>query len=320
MVFVIALVFLAPSAEIAQAQEAGPSSTVSVPAAVRSQADCASFIASPPVPRDLFVLGGHDDDFHSSVRQFVEGDSIFISPPKSGDIAVGAEYSVVRPAHEVFRTMHYRGERSEIAKLGEPYEDIAKVRVTHVSPKGEVAIVTFSCGSIVPGDRLMPFQPRAIPEYTISKPPAQSIPGGVTPVIPEGAVGKVISSRGSATLISSHAPVISEYTGQPLDPFASLDSNKAHGRITASRNNYGFFGEQTVVYLSIGENDGARPGQRFRIYKALSPHTTGYLTHQRTPLETIGEAVVLSVQPKSCTAMVVSSSREISAGDYVEEE
>jgi hypothetical protein len=34
----------------------------------------------------------------------------------------------------------------------------------------------------------------------------------------------------------------------------------------------------------------------------------------------VGEVVVLSVQEKSCAAMVVSSYREISAGDYVEEE
>jgi hypothetical protein len=188
---------------------------------------------------------------------------------------VGAEYSVVRPAHELFRTMRYQGERWDIRELGIPYEDVAKVRVTHVSPTGTVARVIFSCGAIVPGDTLVPFQPRAIPEYTVSK---------------------------------------------PLDYFAPLDSNKRHGRITASRNNFGYLGDETAVYLNLGENDGAKAGQRFRIYKVLPPHPTGVLTSQRTPAETIGEAVVLSVQSKSCVAMVVSSYREISAGDYVEAE
>jgi hypothetical protein len=267
-------VLLAVSALTVQAQETG-SASPSIPVAARSQADCTGFIASPAVPRDVFVVGGADDDFHSLVRQFVEGNSIFISSHKGENIAVGAEYSVVRPANELFRTMHYQGERWDIRKLGKPYEDVGRVKVTHVNPDGTVARVTFSCGPILPGDTLVPFQPRAIPEYTASS---------------------------------------------PLDHFVPLDSNKQHGRITATRNNYGFLGAETVVYLNLGENEGARPGQRFRIYKVLPPHPTGALTSQRTPEETIGEAVVLSVQSKSCVALVISSYREIASGDHVESE
>jgi hypothetical protein len=272
--FTFAVVFLALWAVTVQAQEAGPASP-SIPVADRTQADCTGFIASPAVPRDVFVLGGADDDFHSVVRQFVEGDSIFISQHKDAEIAVGTEYSVVRPAHELFRTMRYQGERGDIRKLGIPYEDVAKVRVTHVSPTGTVARVLFSCGAIVTGDTLVPFQPRALPEYTVSN---------------------------------------------PLDHFVPLDSNKKHGRITSTLNNFGFIGNGAVVYLNLGESEGAKAGQRYRIYKLLPPHSTGPLTSQPTPPETIGEAVVLSVQSKSCVAMVVSSYREISAGDYIEAE
>jgi len=271
--FTIAVVLLAASA--VTAQETGAASSVSIPVAVRSQADCTGFIASPSVPRDLFVVGGADDDFHSVVRQFVAGESVFISQPKGGGIAVGAEYSVVRPAEELFITMHYQGERSGIGKLGKPYEDVAKVVVTHVNPEGAVAKIAFSCGSIVPGDTLVPFQPRPIPQYTITK---------------------------------------------PLDHFAPLVQDKPHGRITASHNNFGYLGQGTVVYLNLGEKDGTSVGQRFRIYKVLPRHPTGFLSSQPTPPETIGEAVVLSVQGKSSTAMVVASYREISSGDYVERE
>jgi len=272
--FTLAVVFLAVSAVIAQAQESGPVSA-SIPVAVRSQADCTGFIADAPVPRDLFVVGGGDDDFHSVVRQFVEGESIFISQSNGKDIVVGAEFSVVRPAHELFLTMHYQGQRGEIRRLGKPYEDVGKVRVTRVNPEGAVARVTFSCASIVPGDTLVPFQPRAIPEYTVSK---------------------------------------------PLDHFMPLDNNKQHGRITASHNNLGYFGNEAVVYLNIGDKEGAKPGERFRIYKVLPPYRTGFLATQATTPETIGEAVILSVQGKSSVAMVISGYREIAAGDYVEAE
>jgi hypothetical protein len=268
-------VFLALSAVIAQAQDTATVTPASLPVATRSQADCTGFIAETEIPRDLFVLGGGDDDFHSVSRQFVKDESIYISKHKEGDIAVGTEYSVVRTAHELFRTMRYQGERGELGKLGIPYEDVARVRVTHVNPDGVVALVTFSCGAIMPGDTLVPFQPRAIPQYTVS---------------------------------------------QPLDPFLPPDSSKPHGRIAASRNNLGSVGDQMVVYLDLGEKDGAKPGARYRIYKILPPHSTGFLTQEKTPSETVGEAVILSVQGKSSVAMIVASYREISAGDYVEAE
>jgi hypothetical protein len=272
--FTAGVVFLAVSAVVAQAQEQ-PTSPLSIPTAVRFQAECTGFIAKPSLPRDIFVVGGADDDFHSKVRQFVKPESIFISTHKVGDIAVGSEYRVIRPANELFLTRRYQGQFWDIHKLGQPYEDVAIVRVTHANPEGAVAQVTFSCGTIFSGDTLVSFQPRAVPEYTVSR---------------------------------------------PLDHFVPLDKNKQHGRIVATRNNYGYFGDGNVVYLNLGEGDGAKPGQRFRIYKVLPVHPTGFLTSQRTPPETIGEAVVLSVQSKSCVAMVVGSYREISTGDYVEVE
>jgi len=274
--FTAGLVFLAASTVIAQDQAQNPPAASStIPAAVRNQSECSGWIAEHPVPRDIIVVGGADDDAHSLVRQFVEGDSIYISAHEGGNIAMGSEFRVVRPAKELFLTRRYQGQYWDLHKLGKPYEDVAIIRVTHLNPEGAVARVTFSCGSIFPGDTVVPFQARPVPQFT------------VTP---------------------------------PLDHFTPLNKNRQHGRIVASRNNHGFLGEQTVVYLNLGGGDGAKPGQRFRIYKVLPSHPTGSLTKMPVPPETIGEAVVLSVQEKSCVAMVVASYREISAGDFVEAE
>jgi hypothetical protein len=90
--------------------------------------------------------------------------------------------------------------------------------------------------------------------------------------------------------------------------------------ITAALNNFGFVGERNVVYLNLGEDVGIKPGQRFRIIKPLPPNPTGFMRSERTPPETIGEVVVLSVQANSCVAIVVDSVREVSAGDAVETE
>ena len=273
IVFTSAVVFLALSAVTALAQEPEPAVSQTIPAASRSQSLCTGFVSEVQLPNDLYVMEGADDDARSRVRLYIEGDSIFIGQRGAGNIAVGAEYSVIRPGNELFKTSHYQGQGGELRRMGRPYEDVALVRVTHVNEEGAVAKVTFSCEPISVGDTLIPFQPRAIPEYAVNK---------------------------------------------PLDHFIPEDKSKQHGRVAGTQNNFGSFGQDTVVYVDIGERQGILPGKRLRIYKSLPP--VGISNKKWTPSETVGEAVVLTVQAGSCTAMVVSSYREIYAGDLVEVE
>ena len=266
-------VLLAVSAVAAEAQDTGLASP-SIPAAVRSQVECSGFISGGRLAPGWFVVGGADNDFQSLVRQFVQGESIYVSPrTKNGEISAGAEYRVVRPAKELFRMTHYQGQARDLRRLGVPYADIAKVKVTNVNAEGAVAKVVSSCEPIFPGDILVPFEPRTIPEYTVTK---------------------------------------------PLDLFTFTDKYKVQGRITASRDNFGNIGRETIIYIDFGEMQGTLPGRRLRIYKVSRAKGTGPKTTQQTPPETVGEAIVLSVDTKSSVAIVISSYREISAGDYVE--
>ena len=276
---IISALLLSPLYLAAQTEAPPAAAAPSLPAATYTQAYCSGFITAPPIAPDLTVLGGADDDFHSPVRQFVQGEWIYIDVHNSAKPVVGIEFSVVRPAKELFRTQVYPGQDADIRHAGKPYEDVAQVRITHVSAEGVAAKVTFSCGGIMPGDILIPFQSRSIPSY-------------------------------SAT------PRLDHFIPKDKDQ----DYGKYHGRIVGVRNNYTYFGREMVVYLSLGERQGVMPGARYRIYKDLPPYPTGFLHSKREPTETVGEAVVISVQPRSCVAMVVSSYREIVAGDVVEQE
>jgi len=117
------------------------------------------------VPAEIVVLDGADNDLESYLRQFTTGESIYLYHRHKGNFSVGEEYSLVRPAKEVFRTTRYGGEHGSIHTLGEPYADVGRVKVTHVTPEGAVAEVNFTCGPIYPGDLAVPYQPRPIPEY-----------------------------------------------------------------------------------------------------------------------------------------------------------
>lgn len=268
----LALVFLVAAATAGLAQETPADPAATIPAATRSEADCAGFISGTPVSKDIYVLDGADNDSHSPVRQFAAGDSVFLSSRSGATFVVGIEYTVVRQAKELFRTSWYPGQHWSIRSLGTPYEDIGRVKVTHVTPAGAVAEVAFACGPMYPGDLAVPYQLRAIPEYAPS---------------------------------------------QQFDRFAPSKGNPM-GAITAARNNAGYLGVGSIAYVSLGQTDGVKPGQRYRIFQIARDRSAGLFALPETPRESLGEMIILSTQEKSSVGMVVSSTREISLGDGIE--
>jgi hypothetical protein len=243
-----------------------------IPAATPSQADCTGFISASNVPTDIVVLDGANNDLESPIRQFTPSESIYLSSRGSARFSVGEQFSLVRPAKKVFRTTRYNGEHWTVRSLGTPYEDVGRVQVTHVTPDGAVAAVSFACEPIYPGDIAVPYQPRAVPDYLPTTLDRFPIPTGKTP-----------------------------------------------GTIVAARNNFAAVGIGDIVYLNFGEKNGARVGQRYRVYYSLSsPGRRGWFTYPSQPRESVGEIVVLSTQEKSAAAIIVNSTREINLGYGVE--
>jgi len=159
---VAAVWFIFPVA-VALSQQTPPASPI--PAATQSQVDCTGFITTTLVPTDIIVLDGANNDLESALRQFTPRESIYLYHRRRGNFSIGEEYSLVRPAKELFRTTRYGGEHWSLHSLGNPYEDVGRVQVTHVTPEGAVAEVSFACGPIYPGDIAVAYQPRPIPAY-----------------------------------------------------------------------------------------------------------------------------------------------------------
>lgn len=256
---------------VALGQQTPPASPI--PAAKHSQADCTGFITVNKVPADIIVLDGANNDLESAVRQFTPRESIYLYNRSSkGGFSAGEEFSLVRPAKEIFRTSRYAGEHWSMHTLGKPYEDVGRAKVTHVTLEGAVAEVSFACGPIYPGDIAVPYQPRTIPEYV----PTQ------------------------------------------LDRFA-LPNGKSVGVITAGRNNSASLAAGDIVYLNLGEKNGAKAGQRYRVFYYLRPPSPiALFVYPPIPRETVGEVVVLSTQEKSSAAIIVNCRRDINVGYGVE--
>jgi hypothetical protein len=101
---------------------------------------------------------------------FKPGEFVFLRSRSGANLAVGSEYSVVRSANELMRIKWYAGQGASIRSLGRAYEDLGRVRVARLTPQGAIAEVTSACGPILVDDFVVPYQARAIPQYTPAAP------------------------------------------------------------------------------------------------------------------------------------------------------
>jgi len=262
-----------------------------LPVSRPTQSECSGFIAATPVPKDIYVLEGADDDSHERIREFIAGDFIYLSG-NVGGIAEGTEFRLVRPERVAALPffLHWagtneniippvswaRGQRGQIRKAGHPYDDAGRARVIRKTPEAAVAQITFSCGPILRGDIALLYQPRPIPEYAV---------------------------------------------GVPFDRFAA-PNQKVHGTIIGSPRNDSDLGQGDLAYINLGSRDGVQAGQVYRIVHADRERPLflyqGLFHFPAIPQESVGEAVILTVEGKSAVAVVVASTREIAIGDAVQ--
>jgi hypothetical protein len=144
----------------------------------------------------------------------------------------------------------------------------------------------------------------------------------VTRVTSAGAVAQVTFACGPVHPGDLALPFkprpIPEYTPtKDFDRFA-LPNGKKLGAITAAQDNVGMLGTGSIAYVNLGETDGVRPGQKFRIFTMMRDRIEGLHAVPAMPRESVGELVILSTQQKSAVGLVVKCLREIFLGDGIE--
>lgn len=255
----------------------------------RSDMYCSGFLAGEKVSGKMFVAAGHNSPDQTRYAGAI--DTIFIHGQgmKEGD-----HYQIVRPVKDTNHYEIFPGQKSALRSLGEPYLELAIVKVTDVQKSTAVAAFELSCADVMPGDIAIPLVEREAPPFR-----------------------KVTLDR--------YTPP----TGKP------------QGRIVMAKEFDSYLGSKYKAYLNIGTEKGLKPGDYLRAtrtYSAayrdpvtgLSLKATEYDDTQKAPerlprgdvsslpRRTVGDMIVLNVQRKSATAMILTALEEVQVGDGVE--
>ncbi|MBS1798092.1 MAG: hypothetical protein JSS81_30020 [Acidobacteria bacterium] len=284
--------------------------TKNLPVAGANNLYCAGYVQTGSVDTSRKIVGAVNEQEQNVYSQ---GNFVYINVGANQNVQVGDMFAVIRPRGRVETRW------SSKKDLGFLVQEVGALEVVNVKGAVAAARVKTSCDNLLLGDLLQPIPARTSPMY--SQRPA-------------------------------------------LDIFGN-PSGKAAGRIFMARDNLELLSRDQIVYIDLGAEDGAKPGDYLTVFRPLgkgglfdkqqkestSARDEGFQSDrfrggkfsnqaarksgdmangtvvttetakQDRPSDmrkVVGEAMILTVQGKTATAVIVRTAQEIHTGDYVE--
>ncbi|MGH9492256.1 MAG: OmpA family protein [Terriglobales bacterium] len=252
---------------------------------------CAGFITNQLVPEGNFVVAGWGTPHQT---KFADRDYIYI---QGGSYAEGTQLSIVRHLKDPNRYQAFPGQIMAISAVGEPYADLARVRVVAMRNNIAIAQVEFACEPVNPGDLVMPYSERTMPQYHGPAPFDRfALPNGKL-------MGRILMGKDFDVLMGA---------GRKGYLNVGADQGVKVGDYFRVVRDYQISKMEPVDALSYK----ATTTEDTQKHPPVFPMTrSGEL-----PRRTLGEAIVLNVSPKSSTVMVTYSIEDVLVGDAVEME
>ena len=274
---------------------AGPPETSQpqpIPAATFSQFECTGFISGERQPGTIRLYNGADNDLFEALHSFTQGDLVYLRSTGSETFRVGEALSVIRPETGFLLDYHWLPGmiQNQILPPASRYKQ-QRIKIKSLGhPYGNTGLVR------------------------------------VVKVTPQGAIAKVVfacTAINPQDIAVPYIPqAIPDYVPRAhINRFVPPDG-KLQGTIVAASAASAYLAKGGIAFLNVGQNQGVKPGQHFRILAAFRDKVTMGLDvltpAPKTPRETVGELVILHVQGKAAEGIVVNSLREIAVGDGVE--
>lgn len=261
---------------------------------------CAGFINKHPLPNVNFVAGGLETP---NTTKFVNGDMIYLA---GGGYQVGQQYTVVRELQDPNEYELFAGQHALLRATGQPYSELARVRIADTRSKMAIAEVEFSCDGVVPGDIVIPF---------VEKPAISFHP----PVH----FDRFLPSTGKASGRIVMAKDFDSELGTGMKVYMNVGSSQGVkvGDYLRAVRSYEADLKDPVDSLSFKASATEDTQKRPAIIEPtmLDAYNRGARVHVADlPRRAVGEIVVLSTTPTTSTGMIVYALEDVLSGDTVE--
>jgi len=261
---------------------------------------CAGFVNKQVLPNSNFVLGGLESP---NTTKFVNNDLIYLA---GHGYQAGQQYTIVRELRDANRYEIFAGQHSMLAAMGQPYAELARVRIIDTRSKSAVGHIEFSCEPVDPGDIAIPYaekQPVVFhPPLRFDRfaPPNGKVNGRIVlgkDFDSELGTGKKVYINVGANQgikVGDYFRAVRSYTADLNDPVDSLS-----------------FKASTVEDTQRREPN-IEPHMFTQSGKGPTIHVSDY------PRRAVGEIVVIGTTPTTATGMIVFALEDVHLGDRVE--
>jgi len=250
---------------------------------------CSGFVTTDRIPENHYIVGGQNSPEQSRYAGNIDRVFIYGVGPKEGD-----KYHIVRRVRDPDRYEFFKGQRAEVAKIGQPYFERGIVRVIHVERNISVAVPELNCGDIFPGDIAIPFVERETPVFrnvTLDR---------YTPATGKTTGRILMANEFDSYLASMHMVYLNIGADKGLKPGDYLRVTRTYG--------YKYADPEAGLSAKAVNYDETQ----------LKPPKAPRGVQTDFPRLTLGDMIVLHVHPRSATAMIMTSFEDMHVGDNVE--
>lgn len=260
---------------------------------------CAGFINHDLIPNANFVTGGLETP---STTQFVNGDIIYLA---GTGYQLGQQYTILRELFDPNRYELYEGQFAQIKEMGQPYAELAQVRVIDTRSKMAIAHIESGCTPVVPGDIAVPFVEKAPITFHLPLRFDRFVP-------PNGkASGRIVMAKDFDSEIGTGAKVymnVGANQGVKVgDYFRAVRNYEAdlHNPV-----------DSLSFRASLSEDTQKKPPA---IEPNMFTRTGGAVIRVADlPRRAVGEIVIVGTTPTTSTGMIVFAMEDVHVGDGVE--
>jgi hypothetical protein len=262
---------------------------------------CAGFISKQHLPDSAFIAGGLQTP---TTAKFADGDMVYLA---GKGYEVGQQYEVIRELRDMNEFEQFTGQHALLKAAGQPYGEIALVRIIDTRHKMAIARISFSCDTVNPGDVIAPYVEKAPiafhPPMRFDRfiPPTGKLSGRIIQSKDfdgeVGSGGKVYINVGSnqGVKVGDYFRAVRFYTADLRDPVDSLSFKAAISEDTQAK--------QPSIDPKFGTKNN------------------GVIIHVADmPRRSVGEMVIIGTTATTATGMVVFAMEDVHLGDGVEKD